>query len=97
MVDEVPGQSLDDYTRTAVLPAFSYDFSQVRIHTGSRAAQSARTIGTSACTVGNHIASQLPTRYALHRALGQGVLKVAVEIVVTRGPAVGTGTGLQRP
>jgi len=44
------------YTRAAAQPAFSYDFSQVRIHTDSRAAQSAETIGASACTVGNHIA-----------------------------------------
>jgi len=30
-------------------------------------------------------------------ALRRGVLKVAVEIVAMRGPAVGAGTGLQRP
>ena len=42
-------------------------------------------------------AGQLLARYALHQALGQGFLEVAVEIVATRGPTVGAGTGLQRP
>ncbi len=37
------------------------------------------------------VTGQLPARYAWHQALGQGVLKVAVEIVATRGPAVGAG------
>src|SRR5271166_6946455 len=184
------------YTRAAAQPAFSYDFSQVRIHTDSRAAQSAETIGASACTVGNHIAfdagrhrpgapqwvhlvaheltrvvqqrgldhragpvvgdpddasgretdfvasslvpgreraekagwwpgsppyfpspdgpaasaasGRPPTQAGADRVPGGcrpdmpcikpcGVLKVAVEIVATRGPAVGAGTGLPRP
>ena len=51
-----PGQPLDDHTRAAVQPAFGYDFSQVRIHADGRAALSARAIGATAYTVGNHIA-----------------------------------------
>jgi hypothetical protein len=51
-----PGRPLDDYTRTAVQPAFPHDFSQVRIHFDDRAALSARAIGAAAYTAGNHIA-----------------------------------------
>lgn len=50
-----PGQPLDSRTRAFFEPRFGYDFSQVRIHAGDRARDSARAIGARAYTVGSHI------------------------------------------
>jgi hypothetical protein len=40
-----PGQTLGEATRTYFEPRFGHDFSQVRIHTDSTAADSARELG----------------------------------------------------
>ena len=50
-----PGQPLDANTRTFMEPRLGYDFSQVRVHTDTRAAASARTIDAVAYTVGHHV------------------------------------------
>ena len=50
-----PGQLLDPTTRAFAEPRFGCDFSQVRVHTDARAAQSARAVGALAFTVGQHI------------------------------------------
>jgi len=58
IVDEVlrsPGQSLDLVTRALMEPRFGHDFSQVRIHTGGVAAQSASEVNAHAYTVGKNI------------------------------------------
>jgi hypothetical protein len=46
-----PGQPLDAGTRAFMEPRFGHDFSQVRIHTGARAVESARTVNALAYTV----------------------------------------------
>jgi hypothetical protein len=51
-----PGQTLDAETRAFFESRFSRDFSDVRIHTDSRAAESARAVNALAYTVGPHIA-----------------------------------------
>src|SRR5262249_27416156 len=51
-----PGQSLDRQTRAFMEPHFGYDFSLVRIHADSRAAESARSVNALAYTVGTDIA-----------------------------------------
>lgn len=59
IVDEVlrsPGRPLDAPTRAFFEPRFGYDLSRVRIHTDAEAAQSARSVGAKAYTVGNHVA-----------------------------------------
>lgn len=59
IVDEVlrsPGQPLDAETRAFMESRFSYDFSQVRVHTDSKAAESARAVNALAYTVGSDIA-----------------------------------------
>jgi len=58
-----PGQTLDAETRAFFESRFSRDFSGVRIHTDSRAAQSARAVNAHAYTVGNNIAFA-PGRFA---------------------------------
>jgi uncharacterized protein DUF4157/lysine-specific metallo-endopeptidase family protein len=50
-----PGQPLDPATRAYFEPRFGHDFSQVRIHTDARAAESARSVNALAYTVGRDI------------------------------------------
>lgn len=49
------GQPLDAAIRTSLEPRFGHDFSQVRVHTDERAAESARAVNALAYTVGQHI------------------------------------------
>jgi len=55
-----PGQPLDASTRAFFEPRFGYDFSHVRVHTGSRAAESARSVAALAYTVNHSMACQYP-------------------------------------
>jgi hypothetical protein len=50
-----PGRALDAPTRSYMEPRFGRDFSGVRVHTDSRAADSARAVDAQAYTVGQHI------------------------------------------
>jgi hypothetical protein len=50
------GRPLPETTRAFFEPRFGVDFSQVRVHTDSRAAESARSINARAFTVGSNIA-----------------------------------------
>lgn len=50
------GQPLDMTTRAFMEPRFSHDFSEVRVHTGARAAESARAVNALAYSMGSHIA-----------------------------------------
>src|SRR5262249_24089323 len=50
-----PGRSLDAMTRGYMEPRFGEDLSGVRIHTDSRAAESAQHVHARAYTVGSHI------------------------------------------
>jgi hypothetical protein len=49
------GQPLDALTRTFFEPRFGRDFSHVRVHTGTEAAESARRVQANAYTVGEHL------------------------------------------
>lgn len=50
-----PGQPLDSATRAFFEPRFGHDFSQVLVHVGERAEQSARDVNAHAYTVGHDI------------------------------------------
>jgi Domain of unknown function (DUF4157) len=50
-----PGQPLDPATRAYFEPRFGRDFSGVRVHTGTSAAQSARDVNALAYTVGHNM------------------------------------------
>lgn len=50
-----PGQSLDPETRTFMESRFKQDFSQVRVHTDAKAAESAQALGALAYVVGRDI------------------------------------------
>jgi len=49
------GQPLDTGTRAFMEPRFGYDFSGVRVHSDSRAAESARSVNALAYTVGRDV------------------------------------------
>ena len=58
IVDDVlsgPSRPLDSSARGRLEPRFGHDFSTVRIHTGPRAAESARAVNALAYTAGRHI------------------------------------------
>ncbi len=50
-----PGQPLDAGTRAFMEPRFGHDFSQVRVHTDAKAAESARAVNAMAYTVGRDV------------------------------------------
>ena len=50
-----PGEPLDPATRAFFEPRFGHDFSQVRVHTDTRAAESARAVKALAYTVGRDV------------------------------------------
>jgi Domain of unknown function (DUF4157)/Putative peptidoglycan binding domain len=50
-----PGQPIDADTRAFFEPRFGHDFSRVRVHNNSRAAESARAVNALAYTVGSDI------------------------------------------
>ncbi len=54
-VIQSPGETLDINTRTFFEPRFGYDFSNVRVHTDTQAAESAHSINAKAYTVGRDI------------------------------------------
>ncbi len=49
------GQPLDQMTRAFMEPRFGHDFSRVRVHSGARAADSARAVNALAYTVGQDV------------------------------------------
>jgi hypothetical protein len=91
IVDEVlhsPGQPLDGTVRMFMEPRFGHDFSQVRVHTDGKAAESARAVGASAYTVGENIVFATG-RYAPANEAGQRLVAHELTHVVqqTRTPA----------
>src|SRR5205814_551698 len=68
-----PGQPLDAATRAFMEPRFGHDFSQIQVHTDSRASDSARSVDASAYTVGQHIVFSSGS-YAPETAAGIGLL-----------------------
>lgn len=68
-----PGRALDQETRAFMESRFGYDFSQVRIHTGAAAADSARAVGAHAYTIGGDIVFDTG-KYDPHSAAGRELL-----------------------
>jgi hypothetical protein len=68
-----PGQPLDATTRSSMEPRFGCDFSRVRVHSDTTAAESARRVLARAYTVGIHIVFRQGL-YAPHTHEGQGLL-----------------------
>ncbi len=75
-----PGRPLDDATRAAMERRLPYDFSEVRIHTDARAAESAEAVNALAYTVGRDVVFARG-RYDPHTPRGRDLL--AHELVHT--------------
>jgi hypothetical protein len=54
-VVRTPSRPLDDQTRRFMEPRFGRDFSQVRVHTDAKAAESAKAVDALAYTFGRHV------------------------------------------
>jgi hypothetical protein len=87
-----PGQPLDAATRAFFEPRFGYDFSQVRVHTDAKAAESARAINALAYTVGRDVVFGAG-QYAPGMSGGRKLLAHELTHVVQQGaglPAAGS-------
>ncbi len=75
-----PGRSLDPATRTFMHTRFGHDFSQVRVHTDARAAESTRVVNAVAYTVGRNVVlgagQYAPTTVAGRRLLAHELTHV---------------------
>jgi len=87
-----PGQALDTSTRSFMEPRFGHDFSQVRVHTDTMAAESARAVNAAAYTVGQDIVFG-SGYYSPGAGDGQRLLAHELTHVVQQG---GAGMVLQR-
>jgi hypothetical protein len=84
------GQPLDPETRTFMESRFGhYDFSQVRIHTDHKAAESSRALNASAFTHGKHIAFS-KGRYRPETLEGKRLLSHELAHVVQQSRCVGS-------
>jgi hypothetical protein len=81
-----PGQPLDATTRAFYEPRFGQDFSRVRVHTNSLAAESAGSVGASAYAYGNHIVFG-KNQFAPGTAKGRSVLAHELAHVTQAGDA----------
>ena len=79
-----PGQPLDAATRAYFEPRFGRDFSEVRVHSGSAAAQSARDINANAYTVRENIVFGAG-QFAPNQSFGRTLLAHELAHVVQQG------------
>ena len=89
IVNEVlrsPGQPLDADTRAFMEPRFGHDFSGVRVHSDSRAADSARAVSALAYTVGADVVFA-EGQYAPRTASGRRLLAHELTHVAQQGHA----------
>lgn len=75
------GQPLDASTRSFMEPRFDHDFSGVRVHTDTRAAESAEAVNAHAYTVGNDVVFA-PGQYQPGTESGNAVLAHELSHVV---------------
>lgn len=84
-----PGQPLDPTTRSFMEPRFGHDFSQVRVHTGARAAESTRAVNALAYVAGQNAVFGTG-QYAPRTGAGQRLLAHELAHVVQQGRPGGT-------
>jgi hypothetical protein len=97
-----PGSALDKPARAMMEARFGHDFGAVRIHTGSRADDSARAVGARAYTAGNHIVfsdgSYAPGTHAGTLTLAHELTHVIQQRQASAGGiAVGDGLRISHP
>ncbi len=89
------GEPLDRVTRNFMEPRFEFDFSQVKIHRDSQAAESAQSIQAHAYTVGQNIIFA-PGKYAPDTDSGKQLLAHELTHVVQQTGSIQTKESLQR-
>lgn len=90
IVNEVlhsPGQPLDARTRALMEPRFGHEFGHVRVHTDTKAAESARAVNALAYTVGRSIVFA-SGQYQPHMHEGQGLLAHELTHVMQQGEKI---------
>ncbi|HKG11726.1 MAG TPA: DUF4157 domain-containing protein, partial [Pyrinomonadaceae bacterium] len=91
-----PGRPLDADTRAFMEPRFGHDFSHVRVHTDSRAAESARALDSLAYTVGRDLVFAAG-QYAPGTTDGRRLLAHELAHVLQQGASArGESRSLQR-
>src|SRR5205085_9063629 len=78
------GRPLDEPTREFMESRFGHDFSRVRVHTGERAAGSARALNALAYTVGDDVVFG-PGRYAPRTDAGRHLLAHELAHTIQQG------------
>jgi hypothetical protein len=84
-----PGEPLDPATRAFMEPRFGYDFSHVRVHTDSKAVESARALNAMAYTFGRDVVFG-PGKFAPASPSGQRLIAHELAHVVQQSGADGT-------
>lgn len=84
------GQPLEASTRGLMESRFRHDFSHVRVHSDSQAAESARAVNAHAYTVGNHVVFERGN-YAPRTSAGSQLLAHELTHVMQQGIASGSG------
>jgi hypothetical protein len=82
------GESLEPRTRQFMESRFGHDFSSVRVHTGSQAAASARSVGARAYTIGHNLVFG-QGQYAPSTPVGRHLLAHELAHVVQQGGHAG--------
>jgi hypothetical protein len=88
---KTPGKALDASDHDFARSRLHYDFSKVRVHSGERAAQSARAIGASAYTFGRHVVFG-EGRYQPGRSDGRRLLTHELTHVVQQSGSAAEGS-----
>jgi hypothetical protein len=91
-----PGQPLDAATRAFMEPRFGHDFGAVRVHTDTRAAQSAQAVNALAYTVGRDVVFGAG-QYAPHTQDGKHLMAHELTHVVQQGARPTGPTGVSAP
>ncbi len=92
-----PGQPLDTGTRALMETRFRHDFSQVRVHTDAKAAESAQAVNALAYTVGQDVVFGAG-RYTPGKFVGKRLLAHELTHVVQQeGAPLGTLHGISSP
>jgi uncharacterized protein DUF4157 len=86
------GDPLPEPLRVSLEPKFGHDLSQVRVHTGGLAAESAKSINASAFTVGQNIVFG-PGQYSPETSAGQHLITHEMAHVVQQGVGVASAHG----
>jgi Domain of unknown function (DUF4157) len=68
-----PGQPLDTATRAFMEPRFGHDFSGVRVHTDTKAAESAQAVDALAYTVGRDVVFE-DGQFCPHNSAGREII-----------------------